>query len=136
LSTPAGVVSGSAENRRMSAEHFDRDADAPPPFPYQGPEALRPVLAEALGRVVDPEIALNIVDVGLVYGVRVDAESLHVRLTMTSAACPVADAIVEDVERELDRVAPAALKIAVELVWDPPWTPERMSERAKRFMGW
>jgi metal-sulfur cluster biosynthetic enzyme len=118
----------------MSAEH--RDPPAPPPFPYDGPQALRASLTEALRRVVDPEIALNIVDVGLVYGVRVDDETLHVRMTMTSAACPVAEAIVEDVEAELDRVAPAALTIRVELVWDPPWTAERMSERAKRFMGW
>jgi len=72
----------------------------------------------------------------LVYGVSVDATRLHVRLTMTSAACPVVDVIIDDVERELDRVLPAGLRIEVELVWEPAWTAERMSEGAKRFMGW
>jgi metal-sulfur cluster biosynthetic enzyme len=103
--------------------------------PYDGPEELRDAVLDALARVVDPEIALNIVDVGLVYGVTIDDERVHVRLTMTSAACPVADLIVEEVERELDGVLPAHLVIAVELVWDPPWTPERLSERARRFMA-
>jgi len=106
------------------------------PFPYDGPEALRQPIVAALTRVVDPEVALSIVDVGLVYGVAVTDATLHVRLTMTSAACPVADEILEEVEVELDRVAPAALRIEVELVWEPPWTADRMSERAKRFMAW
>jgi metal-sulfur cluster biosynthetic enzyme len=106
------------------------------PFPYDGPEALREPVIAALDRVVDPEVALSIVDVGLVYGVTITGSRMHVRLTMTSAACPVADAIVEDVEAELDRVAPPGMVIAVELVWDPPWTPERMSDAAKRFMQW
>jgi len=55
---------------------------------------------------------------------------------MTSAACPVADLIVDDVGAELDRVAPADMSVDVELVWEPAWTTERMSARAKAFMGW
>ena len=106
------------------------------PFPYEGPDALRRPVIDALTRVVDPEVAMTIVDVGLVYGVRLSDGTMHVRITMTSAACPVADAIIEEVEDELDRIAPPDMKIAVELVWDPPWTTDRMSERAKCFMGW
>lgn len=107
-----------------------------PPYPYEGPQALyQPVLA-ALTKVVDPEVAMSIVDVGLIYGVSIDAEKVHVLITMTSAACPVTDVIVDEVEQELDRVAPPELLVHVELVWDPPWTMDRMSERARRFMGW
>jgi metal-sulfur cluster biosynthetic enzyme len=106
------------------------------PFPYEGPDALQQPVLAALQRVVDPEVALSIVDVGLVYGVTVSDDRLHVRLTMTSAACPVANVIVADVERELDAIVPPELAVEVELVWDPPWTPDRMSEGAKRFMGW
>ena len=105
-------------------------------FAYEGPAELRAPIVAALERVVDPEVALNIVDVGLVYGVTVAASQVHVRLTMTSAACPVAETIVQDVESELDRVLPADLQIRVELVWEPPWTPERLSASARRFMGW
>ena len=104
------------------------------PFPYEGPPELQQLIVDALTRVVDPEVALSIVDVGLIYGVNVTAEQAHVRMTMTSAACPVADLILEEAETELDRVLPEALSIHVELCWEPPWTPERMSERAKRFM--
>jgi len=106
------------------------------PFPYEGPGALRQPVIDALSRVVDPEVALNIVDIGLVYGVRIEAGELVLRLTMTSAACPVADLIMDDAVGELERVLPAEVEIAVQMVWDPAWTPERMSERARRFMRW
>jgi metal-sulfur cluster biosynthetic enzyme len=106
------------------------------PFPYEGPAEWQPSVVTALRRVVDPEMALTIVDVGLVYGVHIGADTARVRLTMTSAACPVADVIVDDVQRELDRVLPPELQIEVEMCWEPPWTPERMSESAKRFMKW
>ena len=107
-----------------------------PAFPYEGPEALRQPITNALERVVDPEVAMNIVDVGLVYGVAVREGIVRVEVTMTSAACPVADLILEEIETELDRDMPPDLKIQVELVWEPPWTPERMSQSARRFMGW
>jgi metal-sulfur cluster biosynthetic enzyme len=105
-------------------------------FPYEGPPELLPTLVDALERVVDPEVALNIVDVGLVYGVVVRDDRIDVNVTMTSAACPVTDTIVEDIETQLDRALPAALRIHVELVWEPPWTPERLSDTARSFMGW
>ncbi len=107
-----------------------------PPFPYEGLAELRQPVVDALTRVVDPEIALSIVDVGLIYGVRITAALAQVRMTMTSAACPVADLIVEQIENELDRVLPAGCVIEVELCWEPAWTADRMSERAKRFMRW
>ena len=106
------------------------------PFPYDGPEALRAPMLAALRRVVDPEVAMNVVDVGLIYGAAVRDGILHVDVTMTSAACPVTDLIVEEIETELDRDLPPDLKIRVDLVWEPPWTSDRMSASAKRFMGW
>ena len=106
------------------------------PYPYEGPEELRQPILEALRRVVDPEIAMSVVDVGLVYGVAVTPEKVHVKMTMTSAACPVTDAIFDDAESQLDRAVPPDLLVQLELVWDPPWTMDRMSERARRFMGW
>lgn len=111
-------------------------AAEPPRFEFEGDEALRAPITEALRRVVDPEVALSIVDVGLIYRVRVDDEGAHVLMTMTSAACPVTDVIVEDVQNELDRVLPASLPLEVEITFDPPWTAERMSQSARRFMRW
>jgi metal-sulfur cluster biosynthetic enzyme len=105
-------------------------------FIYDGPQELLPTLVDALERVVDPEVALNIVDVGLVYGVVVKDNRIDLNVTMTSAACPVTDVIVDDIETQLDRVLPPDMLIHVELVWEPPWTPERMSDQARGFMGW
>ena len=109
-------------------------ADAP--FPYSGPEEFQSSIEAALRQVVDPEIALSIVDVGLVYAVTVSDGHVHVRMTMTSAACPVSDLIVADVNAELNRVLPEDFMVEVELVWEPFWTPDRMSARAKDIMGW
>ena len=106
------------------------------PFDYSGPPELEPAIAAALRRVIDPEMALNIVDLGLVYGVELRGGDAHVRITMTSAACPVAEMIVDDVVAELEDLLGAPGKVACELVWDPPWAPERMSARARSVMGW
>jgi metal-sulfur cluster biosynthetic enzyme len=105
-------------------------------FEYEGPAELKPQIELALAKVIDPEVALNILDVGLVYGVRVADGRVDVRMTMTSAACPVADVIVEDVEQNLDAALPQDLLIHVELIWEPEWTPARMSNAAKFIMGW
>lgn len=104
------------------------------PYDWHGPDALQAPVLAALTRVVDPEISLSIVDVGLVHCVSVDDTRAAVRMTMTSAACPVTDVIVDDVQNELDRVLPPGCAIDVEVVWDPPWTPDRLSERARRFL--
>lgn len=79
---------------------------------------------------------MAIVDVGLVYAVTVSDALVHVTMTMTSAACPVTDLIVGDVEAALDRVVPPPARIHVDLVWEPAWSTDRMSARAKAFMGW
>jgi len=107
-----------------------------PAFPYRGPPEWLPAIDAALRRVVDPEVAMNIVDVGLVVDVCLHEGTLHVQVTMTSAACPVADVVVADVRHELDHALPDGPRVQVELVWQPAWTPERMSASARRFMGW
>lgn len=106
----------------------------PTPFPYDGPDALLEPITKALRRVVDPEVSINVVDLGLIYRVSVVDNKVHARVTMTSAACPVTDLIIEEIENELDRDLPPEMLIQVELVWEPPWSEERLSERARRFM--
>jgi metal-sulfur cluster biosynthetic enzyme len=107
-----------------------------PPFEYVGPPGEEAALAEALRRVVDPEMALNIVDLGLVYRVEAGEGFVKVDLTMTSAACPVAELIVDNVHEELTDLLGTQAKIECELVWDPPWSPQMMSRRARMAMGW
>ena len=105
-------------------------------IPYEGDEAQRDEVLHALATVVDPEMGLSIVDVGLVYGVRVDPSRVHVDLTMTSAACPVAELIADEIRTAVGAALPDARPVEVTLCWDPPWTPERMSDFARRAMGW
>jgi metal-sulfur cluster biosynthetic enzyme len=93
-------------------------------------------LRDALRQVVDPEAGMNIVDLGLVYGIDSDAHGVRVELTMTSAACPLADLIIDDARAALAPLLPEGLALDVQLVWDPPWTPERMSDLAREQFGW
>ena len=90
----------------------------------------------ALRGVDDPEAGMNIVDLGLVYGVDVANGAIAIDLTMTTAACPMTDMIVDEVRAAAARVAPPGTRVDVQLVWDPPWTPDRMSGIAKDHFGW
>jgi metal-sulfur cluster biosynthetic enzyme len=108
----------------------------PGDVPYRGSEALRGPIMAALQEVHDPEIGMSILDVGLVYEVAADAGRVDIRMTMTSAACPLADQIIDDIEFQLEQVLPEGRRVEVELCWDPPWSPEKMSERGRRLMGW
>jgi metal-sulfur cluster biosynthetic enzyme len=93
-------------------------------------------LLEALRTVNDPEVGMNVVDLGLVYGVDVADNRVHVRMTLTSAACPMGASMVEEAKDALARALPASTEVEVELVWDPPWTPSLMSLQAKQALGW
>ena len=90
----------------------------------------------ALRTVSDPEVGENVVDLGLVYRVECAPARVEVDLTMTSPACPMAGSIAEDAERAIRDACPEALEVRVEVVYDPPWTPERMSEAVRRRFGW
>jgi metal-sulfur cluster biosynthetic enzyme len=89
----------------------------------------------ALRAVIDPEVGVNIVDLGLIYELTVDGGEVHVALTMTSPACPLGEGIVRDAERCV-RAVPGVSGADVRLVWRPPWGPERMSAAARRQLGW
>ena len=94
-------------------------------------EQLRKDIVRALRTVHDPEIPVNIYDLGLVYNIEFDdAGSVQILMTLTSPACPVAGMLVTQVENKVKAVE-AVSDAHVELVWDPPWTVDRMSEAAR-----
>jgi metal-sulfur cluster biosynthetic enzyme len=90
---------------------------------------------EALREVVDPELGLDVVSLGLVYGVELEGGRVRVRLTMTTPACPLSEQIVRDAEERVAALAGVEV-VNVELVWEPLWGPERMSPAAKETLGW
>ena len=106
----------------------------PAPAPAT-PDDVRARIVEALRTVYDPEIPVDIYELGLVYDVSVDeAGRASIRMTLTSPACPAAEALPPEVEAKA-RSVPGVSSVALELVWEPPWTPERMSEAAKLELG-
>jgi metal-sulfur cluster biosynthetic enzyme len=93
-------------------------------------------IVEPLKAVIDPELGVNIVDLGLVYGAEWSARGIEVALTMTSLACPLGEMLVEEAKAVLRTRFGETPSIHVELVWEPPWSPDRMSEQARRHLGW
>ena len=91
---------------------------------------------DALRQVDDPEAGMNVVDLGLVYAIQVTADAVQVDMTMTSAACPMADLIVERARSAIAAIVPAGTAVDVRLVWDPPWTPDKMTGLAREHFGW
>ena len=90
---------------------------------------------KALRAVKDPELGLNIIDIGLVYDVTVSEEGqAHVTMTLTSPGCPAGAEIMEDVRQTLADLE-GVTGVEVELVWEPYWTPERMDPRVRAFLG-
>ncbi len=98
-------------------------------------ERIRAAVIEALQTVYDPEIPVNIYELGLVYDIEVaDSGFVSVEMTLTSPGCPVAGSLPGEVESRAGTVS-GVTGVRVELVWDPPWTPEKMSEAAKLQLG-
>ena len=105
--------------------------ESPAPAALPSPDSIR----KALRAVKDPELNLNIMDIGLVYDVEVsDAGQVHVRMTLTSPGCPAGTEILDDVKRVVGDLE-GVTGVEVELVWDPYWTPERMDPRVRAFLG-
>jgi metal-sulfur cluster biosynthetic enzyme len=96
------------------------------------------VAAEAwrqLESVYDPELGINLVDLGLVYKLEAEAGEVRVEMTLTTPGCPMGDSMQDAAERALLMI-PGVSQVLVDLVWEPPWEPEMMTERAKHELGW
>lgn len=104
-------------------------------IPTTSHAALRQDVLDMLHQLYDPEIPVNIVDLGLIYALDIDDErNVHIRMTLTTPSCPVAQGFPEQVEAAVNQV-PGVNGTEVELVWDPPWSRERMSQAALLELG-
>jgi len=100
-----------------------------------GHEELHERVVEALKEIYDPEIPVNIYDLGLVYQVNIDADArVFIEMTLTAPGCPVAQTFPGTVETAVNRVE-GVTETTVELIWDPPWTQDRMTEVARLELG-
>jgi metal-sulfur cluster biosynthetic enzyme len=89
-----------------------------------------------LCNVMDPEVGINVVELGLIYKITVTNKDVHILMTMTSAACPMGDLLLGDVKQAICEVIPDGVKVNVELTFDPLWDPSMMSEIARKHFGW
>jgi FeS assembly SUF system protein len=113
----------------------ERPAPTAPEVPVDPDAPLEERVVAVLRTVFDPEIPVNIVELGLIYGLEVDESgAVAVRMTLTSPACPVAGALPGEIEAKVKAV-PGVTAAKVELVWDPPWDPSKMSEAAQLELG-
>jgi len=91
-------------------------------------------VVEALRQVEDPELGMDIVELGLFYGAEIEGPTVRVQYTLTSMGCPAGAMIQEDIDRVVSEI-PGVEQVESELTFDPPWTPERMSDDAKFILG-
>ena len=98
-------------------------------------ELLKPLVVQALSTVYDPEIPVNIYELGLIYEIIVDgSKAVGIRMTLTAPACPAAQVLPGQVARRIGEI-PGVTDVRVDIVWDPPWTRDRMSDAAKLQLG-
>jgi metal-sulfur cluster biosynthetic enzyme len=134
----------------MSDENQNPAGASEPPMPSEESDSLLPNEADeaqpsagalstdqvklALRKVKDPELGLNIVDLGLIYDIAISDGNIHVDMTLTSPGCPAGPQIMTDVERVLQAL-PGVGEVELNLVWSPYWTPERIEPRVRAYMG-
>lgn len=136
--TASAVASSSLDTTAKAvapaiAESAQKQVDDPTRFVEK--KLLEGKVIEALREVFDPEIPLNIYELGLIYGITIEPDnSVQIQMTLTAPACPVAGTLPGEVERKVEAI-PEVKSATVELVWDPPWSRDRMSEAALLQLG-
>jgi len=100
------------------------------------PTVTQNQILDSLKQCMDPEIPISIVDMGLIYGINVNQDNkVDIKMTMTTRGCPLHDTMVTDVKRYVNRV-PGVTGVNVEIVWEPAWTPEKMSDEGKKMINY
>ena len=123
-----------SEPRSSGAANDDVSAAAGDDTAGSGEPLTEDQVKLALRRVKDPELNLNILDLGLVYAIRVDGNAVSIDMTLTSPGCPSGPEIMTDAERHLKAI-PGVGDVAVNLVWSPFWSPERIEPRVRAYLG-
>ena len=133
--TPPDAASGQEQGASAKTRE---SPDAPSVATEPTTEGAEPLTEDqvklALRRVKDPELNLNILDLGLVYDIRVDGNAVAIDMTLTSPGCPSGPEIMTDAERHL-RALPGVGDVSVNLVWSPFWSPDRIEPRVRAYLG-
>jgi metal-sulfur cluster biosynthetic enzyme len=93
------------------------------------------LIKKQLKKVIDPELGISIVDLGLIYQIKVNENKIYIKMTLTTIGCPLFSIIEEEIREKIAQLGVSKDKISIELTFDPPWTMERMSPAAKAILG-
>jgi metal-sulfur cluster biosynthetic enzyme len=123
------AISGEVRDQEPQAGAVDGEASG-----NGAADGLEAQVMEALRQVDDPELGINIVDLGLVYEVAIDGETVHIEYTLTTMGCPIGPMIEAQIKQLIEPIE-GINEVDAEMVLTPPWTPEKMSEEAKAALG-
>jgi FeS assembly SUF system protein len=134
-SPPKARVESVAETIERKKDYLEGFlAQKPAPVVAEGDEALQEAIIDALKEIYDPEIPVNIYDLGLIYGVEVSDANAIITMTLTTPHCPVAESMPGEVELRAQSV-PGVMDAEVNLVWEPAWGPDKMTDEARLELG-
>lgn len=122
----------------MPAEHEREEpgaVDAVGPLGLVSAPLSVELVEELLREVIDPELGVNIVDLGLVYGIELAGREVRIEMTLTTPGCPLGGYIEDEIRANLHQL-PQVHEVVVNIVWEPLWSPERMSDAAREQLGW
>ena len=91
-------------------------------------------IVDTLKQCYDPEIPINIVDLGLIYDIQINKKDVQIKMTLTARGCPMSGFIAENVKQRINALEGVS-RVVVEVVWDPPWTPDRIDPEARKILG-
>ena len=103
---------------------------------FDNEHLIRELVYSALSNVIDPELGINIVDLGLVYDVSIQGEQIKVAMTLTTPACPMGNQLVKEARQVLMATIDSTAVFDIQLVWEPLWTTDRLSSEARQLLGW
>ncbi len=118
----------------QSTDTPEPDTQEAKPSPESNEPLTEEKVLEALSEVYDPEIPIDIVNLGLIYGIDINGTNVHITMTMTAPGCPASTQIAGESKLMVEELA-GVDSVDIEIVWDPPWDPSKMSEEAQQSMG-
>ena len=128
------TLDGTLNFQLTTLDNSMSDDAATPPAEAIAEEVSEDLVKLALRKVKDPELNLNILDLGLIYGIRVDADAVNIDMTLTSPGCPSGPEIMKGAEDAIKAI-PGVREATVNLVWAPFWTPDRVDPRMRAYLG-
>lgn len=134
ISKPVETSDDSSNNPPEKVDYIVKKVEAPQSTSQSAGDLTQEKILEVLSEVYDPEIPIDIVNLGLIYGIDIDGGNVKISMTMTAPGCPASTQIAGESKLMVEEL-PGVENVDIDIVWDPPWDPSKMSEEAQQSMG-